>query len=720
MPDDAIHGNGAPFFPEVDPHHITRRRNADGTHLCIGRGVATTAQSRKTKQEHMTKGSKSVHSPSRTFLIYAALLILAILAVYLPGLQNELVFDDVALKDGSLLPSYGSLFQLWPRTVSYGSFVWVDSLFGEGWWKQRIVNLLLHIGVVAALYAFLRSLFGASERAEGLVPSADFEASRTAALRVSVALFALNPVAVYGVAYLIQRSILMATLFSVLACWMFVRGLCSGRVAWFIAAFASYVVALFSKEYAIMTIFMAIPLYIHIRQPGTRRVALVALAVFLLSVPIVLFLWKFYGSRIGEIFDEHSIYLAQQIDSLNPGALANIFPLSVLNEAGRFLAYGFLWVFPNIGWMSIDLRPAFPLDFNAPFLLLGSAAYLVLLGASIWFVLRRRDLWGLVGVLLFFPLISYIISFYAVWIQEPFVLYRSYLWAIAIPGLAALVLMHFTPRVIYSLGLVLSLVFGGLALERITVMKNSGTVWQDAVEKFDLAGPANMVGRGRAFLNLGTYQIERGRLDEGLGNLKKAAVLGDFKGSANMSIGIVLQLQKKHSEALQAFFAAEAHGFRGVTLDYHRGVSAFALGKYTMAFDSFKAALAQQAETKEGGDRLRWELEFRHAESALLADKSDTAVAGFEKLVQYRPKEIRFRMGLAAALESKGEVSQAVAIFDNLLSESRNPAILYNRALAYNKLGKQAESLQDIEEAIKLDPNNQIYRQTRQQLSIGR
>lgn len=121
--------------------------------------------------------------------------------------------------------------------------------------------------------------------------------------------------------------------------------------------------------------------------------------------------------------------------------------------------------------MSIDLRPAFPLDFNSPFLLLGAAAYLALLVASVWLVLRRRDLWGLAGVLLFFLLISYVISFYTVWIQEPFVLYRSYLWAIAIPGLVALVLMRLTPRVIYSLGLVLGIVFGGLALERIMVMK---------------------------------------------------------------------------------------------------------------------------------------------------------------------------------------------------------------------------------------------------------
>jgi len=42
---------------------------------------------------------------------------------------------------------------------------------------------------------------------------------------VAIGVFALNPVATYAIAYLIQRSILMATLFVALALWLFARGL---------------------------------------------------------------------------------------------------------------------------------------------------------------------------------------------------------------------------------------------------------------------------------------------------------------------------------------------------------------------------------------------------------------------------------------------------------------------------------------------------------------
>ena len=51
------------------------------------------------------------------------------------------------------------------------------------------------------------------------------------ALWLAIGFFALNPVAVYAVAYLIQRSILLATLFVVLGLWLFARGLVDRQAA---------------------------------------------------------------------------------------------------------------------------------------------------------------------------------------------------------------------------------------------------------------------------------------------------------------------------------------------------------------------------------------------------------------------------------------------------------------------------------------------------------
>src|SRR5687768_10975562 len=94
--------------------------------------------------------------PLISTLVFCLALLAATLAIYLPGLGNALVFDDQRLADGTIFGSYGSLWPPKSRALSYGSFVWVADLFGQGWWKQRLVNVALHLGVAAAVYALLR------------------------------------------------------------------------------------------------------------------------------------------------------------------------------------------------------------------------------------------------------------------------------------------------------------------------------------------------------------------------------------------------------------------------------------------------------------------------------------------------------------------------------------------------------------------------------------
>src|SRR3989344_4265991 len=115
------------------------------------------------------------------------------------------------------------------------------------------------------MYAFFKALMASTRFPQDMEDRAPFASPKRAALRVGVALFALHPVAVYAVGYLIQRSILMAALFAVLACWAFVRGLQTQRVAWHAGALLSYLLAVLSKEHAVMTIVLAVPLYIHVR-----------------------------------------------------------------------------------------------------------------------------------------------------------------------------------------------------------------------------------------------------------------------------------------------------------------------------------------------------------------------------------------------------------------------------------------------------------------------
>ena len=84
--------------------------------------------------------------PLRFELAWLPVVLAGILAIYLPGLDNAPVYDDAFLTDGRLFTLYGS-WTLRERWLSYGSFVAVRELLGDGWWKQRLVNVSIHVAV---------------------------------------------------------------------------------------------------------------------------------------------------------------------------------------------------------------------------------------------------------------------------------------------------------------------------------------------------------------------------------------------------------------------------------------------------------------------------------------------------------------------------------------------------------------------------------------------
>ena len=652
--------------------------------------------------------------------LFGAFVLAAVLAIYLPGWNHELLFDDLRLTDGAIFGNYGSLLTFKQRMLSYGSFIWVDLLAGPGWWKQRLVNVGLHLATVAALYALVRELLERTRFPEDFESQPYFGMSRKAAVQVGVALFAVNPMAVYAVAYLVQRSIVMATLFSVLACWCFVRGLSGRGVAWYGLALLSYVAAVLSKEHAVMVAAMAVPLYIHVRRPSWKTVATIAGAsTALIAVAAVVF-FGIYGELIGKLFDQRSLDFAQQLERLSPGITQRMYPLSILNEAALFFAYGFLWFAPNVMWMSVDMRPAFPLSYLAFPQVLGVVGYVGLWIAALWAVLRRRGALSLAGVALMFPLLLYATEFATVWVQDPFVLYRSYLWAVAVPVLVAIVLTGFQPKTIYVIGCAIGLVFTVLAFERVQSLRDDHTAWGDAAEKIDLKAPASAVGRWRPFLNLGAYHLDRGSLGEAQRSFATAEALGSLHGSARFNLGVALQQEKKHAQALTTFAEAEKQGFKDLPLYYHRGESAFALGQFALAFDSFSQGLTSVAEGVTGKemDRMREAMRMRRAEAAIGAGRYDDAIGDFNALLKASPQNRRLALGLGMALVGKGDTQAAIAQFDQIIASTPNAAAAYyGRAMAHNTARRRDDSLKDLDRAIALDPRNAQYQQVRAQLA---
>ena len=140
--------------------------------------------------------------------------------------------------------------------------------------------------------------------------------------------------------------------------------------------------------------------------------------------------------------------------------------------------------------------------------------------------------------------------------QEPFVLYRSYIWA---PGyalmLASILYVFLTSRSRIIAVLVILVVFGFLARDRLLSLVDDGAVWKDAAVKLQ---SETVSGSGRIFYNRGRQYLREENLE---------AAISDF--SATIA---------QNPDAYYAY--------------YHRGTAYSALSKFEAAQIDFDKALA--------------------------------------------------------------------------------------------------------------------------------
>ena len=634
----------------------------------------------------------------RIQIAWVALVVAGLLAIYLPSLGNGLVFDDEILANGYLFGQFGSL-GLRPRAFSYGTFVWLHAVFGDGWWKQRLVNVLLHGGVVAALWGFWREMLRHVQPATVLPGEAPPDpASAPAALALSIGVFALNPVAVYAVAYLIQRSILMATLFVVLALWAFARGVATRSPLMLALALGSYALAIVSKEYAILAPLAAIPVYILVARPAPKRLVLLAAGGAVLVVLVGVALWTRYGEIIGKPFDEYSRVYIAQLGQLDPNAAQHAWGLSILNQAWLFFEYGVRWFLPYAGWMSIDQRPPFPVAWLTFPQCLGLAGYLAVIVGGFYLLLKFRDWRALAGLSLLLPALLFGTEFVTVWVQDPFVLYRSYLWAIGVPGLVWCLAHDAPPRALLAAGVVVAALFIWQGVDRVFSMETPVAAWTDAIEK--LPRDPRAVGRWFPYLSRGNEYLDRKDFESALHDFQASSALGD-RGMGAMDSGSLLVAAGKPGSALDAFDRAEAQGYDLYNLPFQRGIALAQMQRFPEAYEQFRKALAMDPPSP-GREKLLAAM----GRLGLQIGKREEAVAALEELVKRDPQDREGRYLLAMAYIQGNRPDRAKPLLDGLLMQQGYGPAYYARAMANYGLGHKADALADIEAALRTAPGN--------------
>lgn len=641
---------------------------------------------------------------SRADLLWLAAIFAGIAAIYLPGLGNALLFDDAQLADGQLFAKYARI-GLAERAFSYGSFVWLHALAGEGWWKQRVANLAIHAAVVVALWGLYREILRhvAVAPAPGAAPGqAPEDYGRSPALWIAIGFFALNPAAVYAVAYLIQRSILLATLFVVAGLWLFARGLAQGRPVLHVAALACYALALTSKEHAVLAPLAAVPVYILVARPSARRLAMISAAGAALVALAGFALYQRYGEILGKPFDEFSQLYLQQLSALDPAAARNAWPLSIMNQSYLFFEYGLRWLVPWSGWMSINMRPVFPVTWLTFPQVLGIAGYLAVVAGGFWLVARHRDWRALVGTSILLPALLFATEFATVWVQDPFVIYRSYLWAIGVPGLVFFFVHGPSLRASIAIALALASFLGWQSFDRVVSLSTPERAFTDAIAK--LPDDPRAVGRWFPYLNRGNAYFERDQTQLAMKDFEASSALGD-QGIGTFNIGSILLGSGKPQLAIQAFDQAERQGYRLYNLPFQRGMALLALGRLEPALAQLQAALAANP------DPAVRELALLNAgRTALQIGRREEAARHLEQLLVLAPKHKEGRYLLAMAWITGKEFERALPVLDAMLAEEPNGSAFLARAVAYHGLKKKPQAQSDIESAIRISPDNPVLR----------
>ena len=529
------------------------------------------------------------------------------------------------------------------------------------------------------------------QRLLALVWQDDARPSHWAAFFAALA-FALHPVSVYGVAYLVERSSIMATLFGLASLLCYMEGFTRDSRKWFIGSAAFYFLAVFSKEHSVMIPGVALALTVLLQKPSIGLLKRLWLPIVLYAAIGLLVTLRAKGV-LGTPYEP---YAMQMLSRMSEGQVEAVRPdhaylISVVTEGCLFFKYLLLWIFPYTGLMSADIREPFG-ALSLP-VLAGFAAFLAYPAAAVWLLLKRGK-WGLAGFGLLFPWVLYLTEMSTVRVQEPFVLYRSYIWMCglfaALPVLAALLPRKFVP---YALAALCAL-FAALAWNRLDTFASDLNLWSDVVSK---NRDEKLPGVERGYNNRSTAFIRAGKLDEAMRDSGKVLELNPKYPEAYVNIGSVYQRQHRFDEALQNFNTAVSLRPGYVEAYLNRGFLYLQMGRNAEAMDDFGRVLEINSQNETAY--------LNRGIAYLRLGKISEAENDFDEALHINP-------AFAAAYANRGIADATAGHWDSALDDMTKAVKIapdyaeghFNLGIVHGAMGRFQEAMQDYDRAIALDP----------------
>lgn len=502
---------------------------------------------------------------------------------YLPFLDNPLVFDD--------LPFFPRISRFADIPFDFGlrwfpvfslSFTWV--FFGEEPAVFRVQNLLLHGMNVLLLLLLMRLWIGLFISDAGKERIANWGAWFAALV------FACHPLAVYGVGYLVQRSILMATLFVLVMQLAYLRGLLENKRRYMALAVGAYFLAVFSKEHSIMAPAILLPLTWMIRE-RIQFPPRILWATWLGFVVVGLLIVMSVKGVLGQAYEIDAATMVGQEELLKGQTMLHL--LSVLTQAGLFFKYCLIMLIPNPAWMSIDMREMFIQSNSAWTSWSGLFAFVGYGLCALWCLVRGGRV-GLLGLALIYPWLLFMTEFSTVRVQESFVLYRSYLWLPGTMLLWAVVISFLPDRRIMLAGGLAALLLVPLAWNRLWVFSDNYRLWDDAAK---LLQGEDRLGAQRIYYNRALYAAEKKDWDSAIVDYRKSLSIDASHPQVYTALASAYYGAKRYKEALAELDRVIELDAMNARLHYSRGVVLKAMGDQS-------GAMKEMARSCELGDPI--------------------------------------------------------------------------------------------------------------------
>lgn len=566
--------------------------------------------------------------------IPAAVIILVTVVAYWPSLGGAFVWDDApVIVNNPMIHGGDGIVRFWTSTtqidywpVAYSTH-WLEwRIFGDSPTGYRLVNLALHVTNALLVWRILDRLHVHGSWLCALV-------------------FAIHPVNVEAVAWILQRKTVLSTLLALCALLCFLRSEAVGRAQWNLAGVALFLAGMLSKSAVVMWPFTLLICRWWLARRLTRRDLQQVLPYFVVSLLAGLVgVWFQHFNAIGDDVVREDGLLSR---------------LALAGQAVFFYLHSALWpvnlsfVYPR--W-SLDGPTA--VDFIPDLLLLAGC------GILFWFR-RGRSAAGLAALGYYLVNLFPVLGFVDIYFMR-YSLVADHWQYLALPGLLALMVggvsysVERWPAGMRRLAPVGACVVAGVlsaaTFERSKVYAGADneSLWLDTLNK----NPDSWLAHNE----IGCVLLDRGDSSGAIDQFQRALRLNGNYGEAEFDLGKALHKQGRDVEALVHYDrAARLMPWRDI-VHCNAASLLIAQGKLREAEAHLRQALEHEPASVDANFGMGFvQTRLGHAEEA---------IAHYRQVLESRPDHFRALLNLAQLyheqrrfVEAEGTYRRAIVLY---------------------------------------------------------